>query len=382
MTATYGMLRENARRTASPCTLAAPLREAWQAESQVLPNWRGSCPPVLVCDSLLFFTDKSGYTVALDVDSQKPIWRYPWTGDPWLIHEGRLYIKADEHELHAVELPTGKPMATIRCSRFDQLLAAGRHLIGHGADHEYGGQRTWVIDWTSGQRLWTEHLPESDLSVSAACATEDVLVYCIEDRTPSSSSATLVARRIRDFHELWRIPVASLTGFAAVDQDLVLGSFGGQITAINLETGAVAWQRPGGEIYVYGGRCYSLSRWTGKYEILDVVTGKAVKSYELWKGLPKNLQSERLSRIALVTETHVFIASEEASLVAFTRDDARYVWRHKPPAAQMPGEVVCAGGRLYYCNGLNRLFCLEPTPSHGAKTGRRVGSPYGAGGES
>jgi outer membrane protein assembly factor BamB len=358
MTTPYGMLRENAARAMSPCTLAAPLRKAWQVGSRK-QSWLGAGSPVLAQGGRVFFSDKAGHAVAFDAASQERIWRYPWAGDLYALHERRLYVGVAEEELHAVDPANGTPIAAMACGRVDDLLGAGPYLIGHGTDYEYGGHCIWAIDWGSGRRLWTEHLAE-DLSIRAACAANDFVIYSSADRRPSPSTYSLVARRLSDFQEAWRVPVEAPSGFVAVKNDLVLGCFEGQIIAHDLRTGKVAWKTAGGEIYVYGDRLYTFSKRQGQYTIVDMA-GKVVARHELRPRLPKTV-SESLSDVVLVTETHVFLKSDGHALLAFTRDAGKYVWSHKPPTASISGEVVGAGGRLYYRNATSRLFCFEPAP--------------------
>jgi outer membrane protein assembly factor BamB len=365
MTNPYGMVRENSRRAPSRCDLTAPLREAWNAPASL--GGRRHFAPTLAHDGTLLLIDKDAHAVALEAVSRKRIWAYPWTGRPQVLHQGRVFLWPPEHEVHVVDLRSGRPESVMFCNSCEDALAVGNYLVGWGSDYEYGGQRLWAIDWTSGQRLWTKHLPENVSIAGCPCANEDLLVYCQLDQRKdrTASEATLIACRLATGVEVWRRPESGLNGIAAIWNDRVLACLGMRVTALSLQDGSVLWERDGEEGYLYGERYYCLYYCSEtrlrKYAVLDALTGKQLFAWDLRARLPKSLQQGEPKGIRLVTETHVFIKSERNVLLAFTRDGGEYVWNHQPKGAYMEGEVVCFGGRLYYQNGSGRqLFCLEP----------------------
>ena len=69
-------------------------------------------------------------------------------------------------------------------------------VLGHGQDYDYGGERIWALNWKTGRRLWTEHISE-DFEISGCfCASEDVVVYCIEKKSHEIVEARIIARHL------------------------------------------------------------------------------------------------------------------------------------------------------------------------------------------
>jgi outer membrane protein assembly factor BamB len=354
----YGTLRENAARAPRvPCHLAAPLREVWNGPTRFGGH---SSEPLLLADAgRIFVADKDRHRIALDASTQARLWRSPWPSNAAFLHEGHLFHWVSGEDLQLVDLETGLPKRSIHAPRAAQALASGPILAACADDYDYGGERLYALDWTTGRRLWSEPLPRNHALEGVMTASEDVLVYGVVDRMASPSVSSIVARRLDSGRELWRKTGAAVSGIAAVHGDRIVGATGSQVWAFALHDGSLLWQADNaGAGYLYGDRFYAVG-YGSRYTTFDVATGKGLRSWDLNARMPKTLQSGG-ARVLLVSESHVFFSSERSMLLAFTRDSGEYVSSHFPKNAYQKSEAVCAGGRFYYQNGPQRLYCLEP----------------------
>jgi outer membrane protein assembly factor BamB len=347
------MARENARRAPRfPLRFEAPLREAWSVKASL-----GSVP-VLAAEGRLFLRDATG-VFAVDAANRERLWTYPWPARPLeLLHQAHLFLVVD-HELHVVDIVTGRPRSSLPWSSRGPALAVGHVLLAHGPDHEYGGHQVLAVDWGSGRRLWTQRFPEGIEIEGPLSATEDVFVCEVKDRRGKVPSSAVVCRRLDTGAERWRRPDATLEWYAGIHADCVVGWVGNRLAALRLSDGEAVWESDGGRGYLYGDRYYCQD-FSGRYRVIDMGNGKVRASWDLDARLPRSLQGSTPRSVLLVTETQVFLASERNSLLAFTRDTGEYVWSHQPKEASIGGTAACIDGRLYYQNGGNRLYCLEP----------------------
>ncbi len=351
---TYGMVRGNSRRAPPACELALPLRDVWNAN---VP-YSGKCvfAPVLAHDDLVLVTGRERRTVALNAASQKRVWAHP--AALRVVHRGRAFLWPDDDGLLVVDAHSGRPERTMLCHPCEDALAVGEYLVGWGPDLEYGGQLLWALDWDSGQRLWTQYFGEDIKNSGWLCATEDVLVYCTYDRRKGATpEVDLVACHISTGVELWRRQSAWLDTGGAIWNDRILAQSGNGVVALSLQDGKQFWERECGAGYLCGDTYHCFQY--GEYVAFDAASGEQIVARNLEESLPKTLSGVRPSRIVLVTQTHIFAASDRNALLAFTRDGGEYAWHHHPKRADMAGEVVCSAGRLYYKNGFDRLYCLE-----------------------
>jgi outer membrane protein assembly factor BamB len=359
MSGCYGTLRENAARAPGTCHLEAPLREAWS--SPILGSRDEQAPALLAASGRLVLCGKDGRAQTVDAESRKALWSYPWPSSPaMLVHDGHLLDWISDHELHVVDLETGRTLRTIHAPRAVQALAAGPILVGTGTDDEYGGERLQALDWTTGRRLWTEPLPAKARLVGPMTASEELLLYTLVEGDEAVSM--LVGRRPDTGKELWRKPEAFVSGVASIHSDRVVGSTGYRSWAFALRDGSLLWENKAGwRGYLYGDRLYVRGD-LGRYSIVDVRTGELVRGWDLRARMPRSLRDRiGLGDILLVSETHVFLGSQSGgALLSFTRDSGEYVGSHQPTKALLRGEAAGVDGRLYYQNGFQRLFCLEP----------------------
>jgi outer membrane protein assembly factor BamB len=362
VTAIYGTLRENAARIPTvPCHLTAPLREVWNARAHIGAYGHGA--PLLAAGGRLFVTHKDRHLVALDAASQKRVWRSDWPiSGSAIVHDGHVFVWTSDDELQLLDLETGRPRRSMLAPPPSQAVASGPVLVACDRDYEYaqyGGERLYAVEWTTGRRLWSERLPPDHTVEGILTASDDVLVHGVMERAASNLASAIVARRLGTGAVLWRKPDVDISGIAAVHRDHIVGATGSRAWAFALRDGALQWENEdAGGGYLYGDRLYTVG-YGSRYTILDVATGKSVRSWDLSARMPKSLQPGGL-RVLLVSETHVFFASERNMLLAFTRESGEYVSNHHPKGAYLKGEAVCVDGRFYYQNGPDRIYCLEP----------------------
>jgi outer membrane protein assembly factor BamB len=361
MSGCYGTQRENAARAPSvPCHLVAPLREAWSVPIWGVQYSRSS--PVLVGEGRLFVADTDGHMRALDPKTRETLWRSPWKSNATaFLHDGCLGEWISDEDLHIVDLATGRPSRSIHAPRAAHTVASGAIVVALGRDYDYGGERLYAFDWSTGRRLWSERLPELCDIRGVMSASEELLLYTLTDGSKSPAVDTIVARRPDTGALLWSKPDASISGFAAIrDGRVVVTTYQG-VRAFAAHDGALLWEaKDVGDGYLYGDRLYARGSGRISYVIVDASRGKLVQSWDLNARLPKALKDRGVGQVLLVSETHVFLSSPNGTLLAFTRDSADFVGSHTPKQANIRGEVACVDGRLYYDNPPFRLTCLEP----------------------
>jgi outer membrane protein assembly factor BamB len=360
----YGTLRENAARAPSVCRLTAPLREAWSAPFGSAPYPNNS--PFLAADGRLILLDALGHLVALDPASRNTLWRYPWrSAATAFLRDGHLCEWISDEDLHVIDPATGRPSRSIHAPRASQALSVGGLVVAVGNDYDYGMERLYALDWSTGRRLWSEHLPRTCSIAGPLSASEEVLLCTLVDGRTSPASESIVARRPDTGAELWRKPSASISGFAALHEDRVLVTVGGGVRAFAVRDGSLLWEaKDVGHGYLYGDRLYARASGGHRYVIVDARSGTLLRSFDLNARVPASFKDRGIGEVLLVSETHVFLTagSPRTALLAFTRDSAEFVWSHLPQQAQQRGEAACVDGRLYYQNGHQRLYCLEPQP--------------------
>lgn len=355
----YGTMRENAARVPSTRQLTAPLREVWNTETLSGSFHDQEDVPLLASAGRLFYVDSKANAVSFDVETQERVWTYPLGARLGAVHGRHLFLWAHSDELHVVDTMSGQLRAATFSFPAERIAVVGDLVLGHGKDHDRGGSRMWALDWKTGRRLWADYLPEKFTVAGCFCANEDVVIYSVASGSVRSKESKVVARCPATGEELWRTELAPLWGVASLIGERVVGCFDGQITALGTADGSVLWQTPGLPGYVYGDRFYCVDT-NARYRVLDIKTGRVLHSFPLKSTSRLSIHGVGHSQVKLVAETHIFVRTPNDALLAFTRDKGEFVWGHKPTAPSMKTEVVSVGGRLYYLNGYQRLFCLEP----------------------
>jgi outer membrane protein assembly factor BamB len=112
----------------------------------------------------------------------------------------------------------------------------------------------------------------------------------------------------------------------------------------------------------YSGRFYQLGS-NGSYHIIDPHHGDTVFEIMLKARLPEKLRTVWGWKPSLVSETHLFVGSNDGHVLGFDRETGDYVWSILPKGGSAVARFSCASRRLYYADLGGRLHCLAPRPS-------------------
>ena len=315
-------------------TLAPPFRDP------VILASVGYLP--VFADGVLVVSHTSGEVVGYDPERLDPLWRFalksayersmPYRG-ALIRHGPRLFVN-DDGELAVLEAATGRSL--------------GRYLIPE-LDLRHGvAVRAGLITLSQGEGRMTLGLyPESDyeravwnLSPVAAtplvCSSDSICVYARNRRE-------LAAVTVETGKPLWNFSVAELGAWEDASGEAVRGSIAGtpimterrliagvtghRIIALDLDTGALAWQcevdvlTPSNLTYGGQGTLHALGHPT--YYRIDVATGK-MAAVDVRNELER-IGVTLLNQLDLST-THLYASGMSGPLFAMDRTTNAVTW--------------------------------------------------------
>jgi outer membrane protein assembly factor BamB len=334
--------------------LTPPLREVWQAKAY---------PRAVAGGRILAHVDH--HVVALSARTGKRLWSYPWRASDVYAHRDVVVANVwDGDELHVIDAATGRPQRVFPSPSAYAAAMAGDALVAH--DAKYGPGMLFCADVTTGVRRWRRPSAE----VKAWTAGAEVCVFAL-------ATGELLALRTSTGEVLWRRewpPTGSRdgeVGSATID-DVRLGdgavfvTVGEHFLGLDLATGETRWKNGNDGArhqVVEGRRIFSLSGH--RYRVLDAATGHAVVERDVGPSLPERLREHGFHQMPLLSETHLFAASNRDALAAFARDTGEHVWSWQSTRSGSMSAPFAAEGRV--CLGISEhIHCFEPVPRKGS----------------
>jgi outer membrane protein assembly factor BamB len=299
-----------------------------------------------------------------------------YTGTP-IIADGKIFVLDTQAEVTALEAQTGKQLWRVRISPED----ARTDTLGGGI--AYGGGKVFVtggypevqaLDATNGGLVWRRQLTAPPRS-AVSYASDRIYVTTLDNQTQVMNAS--------DGTTVWShagLPQSEgVLGQAtpAVDPTItVIPYSSGEVFALRLETGRIAWQdnlvsiRHTNALWsltdistppvIDHGVVYSVSQG-GRFVAIDERSGARVWQHEVGS-----------SNMPWVAGDYVFLLDNNNELVCITRDKGGIRWisqlqthedmekRKHPVYWQGP---VLAGGRLFLTNSLGQI--VEASPEDG-----------------
>jgi outer membrane protein assembly factor BamB len=300
----------------------------------------------------VYVADAKGRAVAVAADSGRVQWErdtgLTFSGGPDL--EGdRLVLGTSGGELVALSASNGRELW--RTQLGSEVLSVPRHtgegkIIAHTLD-----DTVYALDAANGAELWRVSYPAPVLTLrgsSSPAITPSGIVVGL-------SGGKLVKLDPTDGTPIWEVTITSPSGrselarIADIDADPIVvgtivfvGTYNGDLAAVDLETGTVLWRR---ELSAYAG----LAANETELYITDsddlVWAADPVSGAGRWQ--QEGLRYRRLTAPAL-TGNLIAVGDIEGYLHLLTQSDGRLVGRariaRKTPIMVRP---VVSGGRIY-----------------------------------
>jgi outer membrane protein assembly factor BamB len=299
-----------------------------------------------------------------------------YTGTP-IVADGRIFVLDTQAEVTALDAQTGKQLWRVRISPEDARTDTLGGGIAYGAGKVYvtgGYPEVQALDAANGGLVWRRQLTAPPRS-AVTYSSDRLYVTTLDNQTQVMSAA--------DGTTVWShagLPQSEgVLGQAtpAVDPTItVIPYSSGEIFALRLETGRIAWQdnlvsiRHTNALWsltdistppvIDHGMVYSVSQG-GRFVAIDERSGARVWQHEVGS-----------SNMPWVAGDYVFLLDNNNELVCISREKGGIRWisqlqthedmekRKHPVYWQGP---VLAGGRLFLTNSLGQI--VEASPEDG-----------------
>ncbi len=311
----------------------------------------------------------------------------PLVAQPVVV-DGRIYTLDTDSHLSAFDTKTGKQLwrTNVRDKDEDDPVIGGGMAFSNAVLYVTTGyDELLAVNPTNGKLFWRKDLPAP---ARAAPTIMDDRLYV------STLDSRLLALNPKDGNLLWEYvgisETAGLVGAAspAANYDIVVPVFSsGEMTALRVENGSVAWTDNLSNLRAMGGLA-SLSdikglpvidkglviavSFSGRIVAIDERSGNRVWQREIGG-----------SQTPWVAGSHVFVVSEENELIALNRDNGAILWvtpldkyedGDKGDKVFWTGPIM-AGGRLLLAATDGRL--LEVVPETGKQLAQsRIGGSF------
>ncbi len=289
----------------------------------------------------------------------------PLTAQPIII-DGKIYTLDTENRLNAFSISSGKPIWTKNIVNKDEdetLISGGISYAGGLLYATNGSNEVLALNPVDGNAMWRKKLPAP--SRAAPTVLENRLFVTTLDNR-------LLAFDAKTGESLWEyvgIPEASgLIGAAspAANSDIVVPAFSsGELTALRLENGSVAWTDNLTSVKRFGGiegisdiralpvldkgLVFAIS-FGGRLAAIDERTGTRVWQRDIGG-----------ANTPWVAGNHVFVVSSDNHLIALGRDTGIIRWVKKIESKEDDTPTVyagpiLAGGRLFVFGNNGRVY--------------------------
>jgi len=361
----------SARRAVAPCYLEPPLRETWFIQ------YSGMFSDVpRIQDGLVFVGQSNGTLAAYDEVDHHIAWEYKRKGVLKLVHEGNLYYIGYDKRLHLIDSRSGQAREVYPFNRNGDMLVVQRKLVCTSYE---GSTLMTGFDISTAKKVWN-YRSKSGASFSMLCANEEHIIVGQASVT-FGEGGHVVALNPENGDVVWEHSVSDLPlympgeearrgapGSARVHNDIVVVVVPKDfVVGLSVESGERLWTwtsdlssavSDAGN-YLYRDRYYQLGA-NGSYHVIDPLSGKTIFETMLKPGLPKKQQTAWGWSPILVSETHLFVGSNDGHVLAFDRETGEYVWSILPKRGSAVRQFASANERLYYGDLGGRLHCLAP----------------------
>jgi outer membrane protein assembly factor BamB len=301
----------------------------------------------------------------------------PLTAQP-IVVEGKVFTLDTDSKLSAFDAKTGKQIwrVNVRDPKEDDPVIGGGIAFANGALYVTTGyNEILAIKASDGKLVWRKHLPAPSRA-APTIVDERIFVTTLDSR--------LLALSTRDGSQLWEYTglaeSAALVGAAsaAADREIVVPAFSsGELSALRVENGAVAWSDNLSNVRSVGG-LESLAdikalpvldkglvvaiSFSGRIAAIDERSGNRVWQREIGG-----------SNTPWLAGNHLFVISSDNQLIALGRDTGIIRWVTKLPQDDSDDPViwtgpVLAGGRLLAFSGDGHVIEADPVTGKIART--------------
>ena len=332
-----------------------------------------------------FWPQKGGYpnhamqNLALGESPLKRIWsadigkgssdQLPLNAQPVLV-DGEIYTLDTQSNPRAFNAETGKKLWSVDVSKKDEddeVISGGLAYASGVLYVTNGFNEVLAVHPTDGEILWRKAIPAP---ARAAPTVLDGRLYVV------TLDNRLLALRADDGNLLWDHTAfsesASLVGAAspAADSEVVIPAFSsGELTALRVENGSVAWSDNLSNVHSFGGletlsdiralpvidkgMVFAIS-FSGKLVAIDERTGQRLWQREIGG-----------SNTPWLAGNHIFLLSSDNELVALARNTGAISWVTKIENKDNDDEFfftgpVLAGNRLIIAGSDGAIIEIEP----------------------
>lgn len=287
-----------------------------------------------------------------------------------VVVDGRIFTLDTESRLSAFNIQNGKQLWRMDVSAEDEddsVIAGGIASSGGYLFVTNGFNEVLAVNPADGKTIWRQKIPAASRAAPTVI-NDRVFVTTLDSR--------LIALSAPDGRVLWEYAGisddASLVGAAspAANQDIVVPVFSsGEITAIRVENGSVAWSDNLSNVRGMGGLStiadiralpvadkgiiFAIS-FSGRLVAIDERTGTRIWQREI-SG----------SQTPWLAGNHMFVLSSENQLIALGRDNGSIRWVTELPRFDEDEPIiftgsVLAGGRLILAGTEGRVVEISP----------------------
>jgi len=305
-----------------------------------------------ISGKIVYTVDVEGELEALDTAKGNEIWS---RGLEQRISGGvagdsrRLYVTSFQGELIALSREDGSELwrATLKSESLSVAASDGATVVAHSSDG-----RVFAFSSSDGEQLWRYDSETPILSIRGTSSP------VIRENTVLVGLATgeLIAINLIDGRKLWEVDLAVPSGRTElerlVDSDgefvelygvLFATAFQGDLKAIDLTSGAEAWNKP---LSSYTGVAVSRefemlvsSNSDGVVIAVEVMSGK-----ELWRS--EELLYRRLGRVAIL-EGYALVSDFEGYIHFFDLADGKISARVRPDSDGVMGRMKVVDNVAY-----------------------------------
>lgn len=293
----------------------------------------------------------------------------PLTAQPILV-DGEIFALDTESRLTAFDINTGKKVWSINVAakgEDDEVIGGGISYASGVLYVTNGYNEVLAVHPATGEIFWRKTIAAPSRAAPTIMGGR-LYVTTLDNR--------LLALNARDGSLLWEhiglSEAASLVGAAspAANQDIVIPAFSsGEITALRVENGSIAWSDNLSNLKPYGGLAalsdiralpvidkglvFAIS-YSGRLVAIDERTGERVWQREIGG-----------ANTPWVAGNHIFLLTSDNEVVALGRDTGTIRWvtklenKESDKAFYFTGPIL-AGGRLIIAGTDGTVIELEP----------------------
>lgn len=319
---------------------------------------------ILALDSRLLVTqDVSGRLIALEPDTGRTVWTYPWRCDHCVVSDGTAYAWFGGGDVHLVEVATGRPRMCFPCPPATTAIVDGSDLFVQWSTRAAG----WSVvcyDVRTGLEQWAHDASEPLRGNGGPLILVDGAVVV------GDGSQDLCALARDSGVILWRSSLApgAMPGSRALlaasrTPTHVVFTLNDGLACVSAR-GTLDWQASGGRAATDESRS---AFFVNKRALctITVEDGRQVARVTITSPIELGWQPG----VRAVTADHAIVTTEAGALLAIAKRSGHVDWLHHPADPGPVSHVITDGRRFYYSSGWT-VHAVEP-PIPAAPTRRR-----------